>query len=156
VGASSNDRDRKAGGFAERHGEGPASRWGSRWIDVGIWASALGATALTLWYSLGPRPPGHGSDDQLHAAAYFVNTLAILLAIVWRPGRGAGRFERGALPVVVGMLALGGLIEIIQGGFVNRDSQFTDWVADGLGIVLAVMLFATLRRAYERSARFVE
>jgi VanZ family protein len=143
--------------FAERRGDRPASRWGFPWIDIGIWAFALGATALTLWYSLGPRPPGHGSDDQLHSAAYFVNTLAILLAIVWRPGRrGAGRFERGTLPVVVGMLVLGGLIEIVQGGFVDRDAQFTDWVADGLGIMLAVMLFATLRRAYQRSARFVE
>jgi VanZ family protein len=138
-------------------GDRPASRWGSPWIDVGIWAFALGTTAITLWYSLGPRPPGHGSDSQLHFAAYFVNTLAILFAVVWRPGRrGTARFAGRTLLVVVIMLVLGGLIEIAQGGFVNRDSQFTDWIADSVGVMLAVTLFVTLRRAYRRSARFVE
>jgi VanZ family protein len=150
VGARSNDPDRSAAALAERHNDGPASWRESRLIDTGIWAFALGTTALTLWYSLGPTPPGHGSDKQLHAAAYFVNTLAILLAIVWRPGRSVRRFDAWALLVAVGMLVLGGLLEIVQGGFVGRDSQFTDWVADGVGITLAVMVFATLRWALRR------
>jgi hypothetical protein len=146
--AGSNDPDRTAVALTERHGDRPASRWGSRWIDIGIWAFALGATALTLWYPLGRRPPGHRSDNQPHGAAYFVNTFAILVAVVWRPGRrGAGRFETGTLPVVVGMSVLGGPIEIVQGGFVDRDAQFADRVADSLGIMFAVMLFAALRRA---------
>jgi VanZ family protein len=157
VGAGDDDPDRKAAALAERHDDRPASRWGSRWIDVAIWGFAVGATAMTLWYSLGPTPPGHGSDKQLHGAAYFVNTLAILFAIVWRPGRRGGRrFEGGALPVVVGMLVLGGLIEIVQGGFVDRESQFTDWVADSLGIMLALMLFVTFRHSYQRSAEVVD
>jgi VanZ family protein len=102
---------------------------------------------------LGPTPPGRGSDIELHAAAYFVNTLAILFAVVWRPGRRAGRFNGWALPVAMGMLILGGLIEVVQGGFVDRDAQFTDWVADGVGVGLAAIVFVTLRRALrERSA----
>ena len=141
---------------ADMRADRPASRWGSPWIDVGIWAFALGTTAITLWYSLGPRPPGHGSDSQLHFFAYFVNTLAILFAVVWRPGRRTGRFGVRTLLVVVIMLVLGGLIEIAQGGFVNRDSQFTDWIADSVGVMLALMLFVTLRRAYQRSAQFAE
>lgn len=145
----SNNSDPSAADVAERHRDQPASRWESPLVNAGIWAVALCTTALTLWYSLGPAPPGHGSDKELHATVYFVNTLAILLAFVWRPGRGAGRFNAWALPVVVAiaMLALGGLIEIVQGGFVGRDSQFADWVADAAGITLAVMVFAALRGA---------
>ncbi len=151
MGARSNDPDPSAAALAEQPGDGPASRWESRWIDVGIWVFALVTTALTLWYSLGPTPPGHGSDKQLHSAAYFVNTLAILLAIVWRPGRSRDRFDARTVPVGVGMLVLGGVIEVVQGGFVGRDSQFTDWVADGVGIMLAVMVFAALRRGLRSS-----
>jgi VanZ family protein len=154
VDARSNDHDRSAARFVERQSNGPASRGEARWIDLGIWAFALGTTALTLWYSFGPTPPDHGSDKQAHAAAFFVNTLAILFAIVWRPGRSAGRFDAWALPVAAGMLVLGGLIEVLQGGVVGRDSQFTDWLADGIGITLAVMVFASLRWALRvRSAR---
>jgi VanZ family protein len=149
--ARGNDPDQGEAALAERHGGGPASRWESRWIDVGIWAFALVTTALTLWYSLGPRPPGHGSDKQLHSLAYFVNTLAILLAIVWRPGRSRGRFDARTVPVAVGMLVLGGVIEVVQGGFVRRDSQFTDWAGDSVGIILAVMVFAALRRGLPSS-----
>ena len=63
-----------------------ASRWESPFIDAGIWLAALVATGLTVWYSLGPTPPSHGSDKDLHAVAYFVDAFAILLAVVWRPG----------------------------------------------------------------------
>lgn len=118
--------------------------------DLGVRHRLDGAHPLVL---VGTDSPGrHGSGKQLQAAAYFVNTLAVLLAIVWRPGRGAGRFDRLALPVVVGMQLLGGLIEIVQGGFVGIDSQFTDWVADAVGITLAVMAFATLRRTVRGEA----
>ena len=122
-----------------------ASRWESPLIDVGIWLVALVATSLTLWYSLGPTPPSHGSDKDLHAAAYFVDTFAILLAVVWRPGRERRRLKDGMLPVVLGLLIVGGMIEIAQGGLVDRDTQFDDWVADAVGIGLAVLIYASLR-----------
>jgi VanZ family protein len=122
-----------------------ASRWESPLIDVGIWLIALVATGLTVWYSLGPRPPSHGSDKDLHAAAYFVDTLAILLGVVWRPGRETRRLRGGMLPVALGILIVGGVIEIAQGGFADRDAQFGDWVADAIGIGLAVLIFTLLR-----------
>lgn len=106
---------------------------------------ALVATGLTVWYSLGPSPPVNGSDKNLHAAAYFVDTFAILLAVVWRPGRETRGLKGGMVSVALGMLIVGGAIEIAQGGFADRDAQFGDWVADGVGIGLAILIFALLR-----------
>lgn len=121
-------------------------RWDSPLIDVAIWAMAVGAIGLTFWYSLAAAPPGQGSDRQLHAFAYFVDTLAILLAVVWRPGRRGDRFAGRTTVVAVGLLGLGGLLEIAQSRFADRVAQFTDWVADAAGIGLAVVVFVLLRR----------
>jgi VanZ family protein len=120
---------------------------GRSWfIDVGIWVLALLATGLTVWYSLGSTPPVHSSDKDLHAVAYFVDTFAILLALVWRPGRESRQLDGGALPVALAVLGVGALMEIIQ-GFVDRDAQFGDWIADAVGIGLALLVFTVLRRA---------
>lgn len=120
-------------------------RWDSPLVDVVIWAFAIGAIGLTFWYSLAAAPPGQGSDRQLHAFAYFVDTLAILLAVVWRPGRRGDRVAGKTVVVAVGLLGLGGLLEIAQSRFVDRAAQFTDWMADAAGIGLAVVVFALLR-----------
>ena len=112
----------------------------SPFVDVGIWLIALIATGLTVWYSLGPTPPDHGSDKELHAMAYLIDTFAILLAVVWRPGRAPRRSDAWALPVALALLVLGGLIEITQGGFTDRDAQFGDWIADAVGIGHALLL----------------
>ena len=111
------------------------------------------ATGVTVWYSLGPRPPGHGSDKDLHAVAYFVNTLAIMLALIWRPGRTRGRSDGWALPVALGILVLGGVIELAQAGFADRDAQFGDWIADAVGVVLALCVFTFMRWVSDRRRR---
>lgn len=123
-----------------------SARWESSWVDVGIGAFAVAAMGLTLWFSLGPAPTGHGSDKALHALAYFVDTLALLLAAVWRPGRTRGRVDVRTLEVAVGLVVLGGLLELVQGGFVHRDAQLGDWIADAAGVTVAVAVFVALRR----------
>ena len=126
-----------------------------RGTDRLIWAVAIAAVALTLWFSLGPAPSGPGSDRQLHALAYFADTLALLFALVWRPGsvRRSGVHVR---VVAVGVLVLGGLIELAQ-ATVSRDAQLADWLADAAGIALAVAVFEAtrwaLRRRSSRSVR---
>ena len=124
---------------------GAASAWRSPLVGVAIWLVALVAIAATSWFSLGPTAPSEGFDKALHAIAYFVDTLAILFALVWRPGREGRRFE-SALWVAIVILAVGGLIEIVQGRFADRDAQFTDWIADAVGIALALLVFAVARR----------
>jgi VanZ family protein len=44
------------------------------------------------------------------------------------------------------ILAAGGVIELAQGGFVHRDAQFADWMADAAGIGLAILVFAVARK----------
>ena len=40
---------------------------------------------------------------------------------------------------------LGGVIEIAQAGFADRDAQFGDWIADAVGVVLALWVFTVMR-----------
>ena len=131
-----------------RSGTRNAAAGESSIVDAVIWLIALGAIGATLWYSLGPEPPGHASDKDLHAVAYFVNTFAILLAVVWRPGREDRRPRDYSTPIAACVLAAGGLIEIAQGAFAGRDGQLTDWVADAAGVALALLTFTLLRRGW--------
>jgi VanZ family protein len=126
------------------------SGWESPLIDAAIWLVAFASTGAILWYSMGPKPPGHGVDKGLHAIAYFINTLAILLAVVWRPGRDDRRLKDLAIPVALCALAAGGLIEIAQSSLVDRDSQLADWAADAVGVGLALLLLIALRWAIGR------
>ena len=121
-------------------------------VDAAIWLIALGAIGVTLWYSLGAEPPGHASDKDLHGIAYFVNTLALLLAVVWRPGREDRRARDWSIPIAACVLAAGGLIEIAQGAFAGRDAQVTDWVADAVGVALALLTFTLLRRRWKTAS----
>jgi VanZ family protein len=89
-------------------------------------------------------------DKGLHAIAYFINTLAILFAVVWRPGRDDRRLKDLAIPVALCALAAGGLIEIAQSSLVDRDSQLADWAADAVGVGLALLLLIALRWAIRR------
>ena len=118
------------------------------WLGPATWAVAGFATALTLWFSLGPAPPGPGSDRALHAGAYVVDTLAILVAVVGRPGRRPAP-DVWIAPIAIGIVLLGGAIEIVQGGL-GRDSQLTDWIADAVGAVVGVLLFVVVRRTLPR------
>ena len=121
-------------------------------VDVAIWLAVVVTTGATLWFSLGPTAPGEGVDKGMHATAYFVDTLLILLALVWRPGRDKRGFG-AALWVALGILVAGGVIELVQGGFVHRDAQFMDWIADAVGVGLAVLVFAVARKAFGRPGR---
>jgi len=131
-----------------RNGSGLASD--SPLIDAAIWLVALASTGAILWYSLGPEPPGHGVDKGLHAIAYLITTLAILFAVVWRPGRDDRRLKTWGTPIALCVLAAGGLIEIAQSSLADRDTQVADLAADAVGIGIALLLFNVLRWAIER------
>ena len=93
---------------------------------------------MTLWLSLVEVPPGTsafgGADKVEHAFAYFVTSLLLLLAAVWRPGRGDGVLAPWTWWVLGAMVLAGGAVEIVQ-SFVGREAELADWVAEIVAVV---------------------
>lgn len=118
-------------------------------VDLAIWAAALLAIAGTLWFSLA-SPGGAdallGSDKVGHALAYAVDTLLLLFAVVWRPGR-PQPLVAWVVPILLGVASLGGAVELAQVAL-GRDADPLDWAADLVGVAVATFVFARLRRRY--------
>ena len=130
---------------------GPLGRRYERVIDVLLWGLTVASAVLTLWLSLGPVPPGAiafpGADKAFHGLAYFVTTLLLLFAAVWRPLRGSGPFVRFALALIVAIVASGLIVEILQGLLTQeRQGEFGDWVADAVGVFVAMVVHGMVRR----------
>ena len=86
------------------------------------------AVCLVVWGELNPHPPGfeaHVWDKLLHFIAYFGLTGIGTVALDAR---------RSALYAVLGMIALGGALEIVQ-GFIGRDMSIYDELANSLGAI---------------------
>jgi VanZ family protein len=120
----------------------------TRIAEVAVWCGAWGSVAAALLLSLRPRAPQDpavAADKLLHVGGYAVMSLLFLLAAVWLPGRGAGRWgDRGA-PVVASVLAFGLAIEAAQ-PFVGRSGEVLDGVANALGAALGWVLWSVARR----------
>ena len=97
----------------------------------------LTLTVAMLWPLEAPPPAPEGSDKLVHFIAFAA--LAFPLART-------GRF--GLLPVFIGASAFGGAIELIQPSF-NRGADFSDWIADIIGVALGIgcgLLYRRIRR----------
>ena len=114
-----------------------------------LWVAAGLCVAVTLWLSLVEVPPGTsafgGADKVEHAFAYFVTSLLLLLAAVWRPGRGEGILAPWTWWVLGAMVLAGGAVEIVQ-SFVGREAELADWVAEIVAVVLAAGVLGVWRR----------
>jgi VanZ family protein len=98
------------------------------------WLLGWGFIALTVNDSLERQPPSFvqlASDKVIHVVGYFA--LTMWFAGVTRPRR---------YPVVGALLiALGGVLEILQGAMSNgRQAEWLDLLADAVGVVLALGL----------------
>lgn len=105
------------------------------------WLGGLGVYWLALFVATHtPDPDVVGPildfDKVLHAGAYFV--LTTLLLIAWRR-TGAWPTWRGRLAVAAIALAYGAVDEVTQPYF-QRQCELFDWLFDGLGITLAIVL----------------
>lgn len=96
------------------------------------------AVAVLLYLCLAPGkdlPEEHLWDKAEHAIAWFV--LAAIGLAFWpgRPGRIAG-FAVG----------LGALVEVLQAIMpFGRDGDWHDWVADSVGVAVALVCWAAIR-----------
>ena len=100
---------------------------------------------LVVWGSLIPLPPlpvPLDSDKLLHFITYFV--LAAM-------GETAFRARRSALLAVLGLIVLGGILEILQ-GFVGRQTSIAGQLANTLGVlaggILTRLVVERLRRRF--------
>jgi hypothetical protein len=121
-----------------------------RSVDRVLWVLSGAALVAIVVFSLGPGPPSGGFslfDKLQHAAAYAVLTGSVLLAAVWRPGRGDGPFPRSAPSIALGAMALGVLLEVAQaiGPFGHRSADPLDGLADAAGIGCATLAWAAVK-----------
>ena len=96
-----------------------------------FWLAVAAGIVLALWPRPDPEQPWFlGIDKVEHALSFAL--------LVWM-GQRAG--YRGAMLLVIGLLALGGAIEIAQGLFTTtRTAEWFDWFADALGIALGIVI----------------
>jgi VanZ family protein len=117
-------------------------RTASRLVDIGLWAASIALLVLSFVFSWGPPPPSPAVgwfDKVWHFLGYGVLCGTLLLAAVWRPGRGPGRFPRASLLIAALVLLVAWLTEALQAPF-GRDVQLTDALADlaGTAVLFAV------------------
>lgn len=100
------------------------------------------AMLVLLALSQAPSSPltsGTGWDKGNHALAFTV--LMLLGARAW-PGR--------AVSLFAGLLAYGGLIEVLQSFTVDRFAEWGDLIADAVGLLLGQAIVAWRRRGDSR------
>lgn len=105
----------------DRERRDPMSRADAFWLWT-FWLLAAGVLALSLMPTAAPLPTT-GWDKSNH----FVGFAALALA-----GRRA--CPRRGIALFAGLLAFGGMIEILQSFTAYRFGDWADWLADGVGI----------------------
>lgn len=99
-----------------------------RVVRIAFWACAVAVLVLSLAPVTTPMP-STGWDKTNHLLAF--STLALL-------GRGA--YPGRMVAVLGGLLAYGGLIEVLQSFTPDRSAEWADLLADGVGLLVGEML----------------
>ncbi len=102
----------------------------------------------------GPKP----IDLALHAAAYGPTTLSLLLAGVWRPGRGEGPFPKLTVAFIAAILVLGVVLELVQAFALAgvREGEIADALANGIGVGAGAAVWSLLRALEERRTMAIQ
>lgn len=104
-----------------------------------VWRALLALLlAVISWLALTPAPPPEAGLlwDKLNHFAAFAS-----LAVAGFMG-----FQRRWVPVALGLLTYGGLIELLQSLTSTRVGDGVDLLADAIGIALGLGLAATVAR----------
>jgi len=107
-----------------------SKNWAATWARrLALWLF-WPALILVVWGELTPHPPRLDAPDKLlHFLAYFGLSGIATTAL----GRG-----RVVLAIVLGLIALGGALEILQ-IFTGRDAEWLDEAANAAGAVLGAL-----------------
>jgi VanZ family protein len=111
-------------------------RWSQPWLVWAFWALLLGVAVLSLMpVAYLPAQVFNLWDKAQHALAFTALTALGLLAYPTQPWR-----------VAIGLLAFGGAIELAQAATGWRHGEWTDWLADAVGLAAASALAWRPRR----------
>ena len=121
----------------------PVPRWLSPAARRGWGAVLLVLMVVIAWLAFSPRPPPQvdtGWDKSNHLLAFGALAVAAELASWPWPRR---RWVTG-----LGLLAYGGMIELVQSQIPQRSGEWPDLLADAIGILLGQwMVRACVRRS---------
>jgi VanZ family protein len=106
-----------------------------RWLRACFALAAVSVFVLALWPTSEPMPLHTGWDKADHASAFVVLGLLGLLGWPSAPVR-----------LSVGLLGYGALIEVLQAFSVYRQADWRDWVADAVGVGIAVLVLSGWRK----------
>ncbi|HEY3209182.1 MAG TPA: hypothetical protein VGL18_05240 [Actinomycetota bacterium] len=129
----------------------------SRLLDLALWGASFFLLVLSFVLSWGP-PPQFGprfdwSDKAWHLLGYGALCGTLLLAAVWRPGRGGGRFGGTGLGVAVLVLVVAWSTEALQAPF-HRDVQLLDALADLAGVTAGFLTWkVVIKNAHAKGPR---
>lgn len=114
-----------------------------RWLALWRGALALCMLAILVLSLLPPSGlPTTGWDKSNHLLAFAV--LALLSHGAW-PGR--------TLVALAGLLAYGGLIEVLQSFTPDRSADLTDLIADAIGLAAGAAIAMSTHRLIRRRSR---
>jgi VanZ family protein len=119
----------------------------AKFIRGFLWSIAGLVAVVVVAVSVMPQPPAPLLDDDKlsHALAYAVLVQSVLLAAVWAPGLGDGRWPRGAVLIVCAAIAVGAFIEILQGAYFERTPDRVDALANAVGAAAGGLTWRGLR-----------
>jgi len=123
----------------------------TRVVDVLLWGLSVTFIGALVVLSVVRSPPVGGPrpiDLVLHVLAYAGTMSLLLLAAVWRPGRGGGPFPAGAAWIGLGLVAIGVALELVQGLHIvpGREGDLSDAAANAVGVAAGSVLWAGLRK----------
>jgi VanZ family protein len=109
------------------------------WRTCCRWAFAVCLVVVMALALVPPRfpTPTTGWDKANHALTFAF--LAVL---------GLVAYPRRIAPVLAGLLAYGGTIELLQGLTDYRTAEWLDWGADGVGLAVGSMLARLSQRRH--------
>ena len=98
-------------------------------------------TMIVSWFAFKPNT---GEDIVVHVDklrhVFAFATLAAVAALGWPPGVRQSRL------IAIGLLAYGLAIELVQSQLPTRSASVADWMMDGVGVALGLLLMQRLRR----------
>lgn len=106
-----------------------------------FWTAAFAVLALSLMPTT-PETPGTGWDKTNHLLAYA------LLA-----GLGLRAYVQWPWVVLLGLLAHGGMVEALQSFTPHRLAEWSDLLADALGLLLGWVVMYVARRVHRGASQ---